>query len=540
MTFSYNSLFPHPEIRESQGDAIDFALDALINKKKRYVIIEAGTGVGKSAIAVTVSRYMNNLRSESTDYCAGSYFVTTQKLLQEQYVKDFGRPRGSMKSIKSSSNYRCSYHRSNTCKVSQQMLRNEDRSSKFFKRCTFNCGYKNDKRDFLESSESVTNFPYFLTEATYSKKITPRDLLIIDEAHNVESELSKFIEVTVSERFVKHVLKLRWPDSNTQFKAMKWVREVYYPKVKSQLQHVEKSLEKMGMVDRLKDFESLSKQYDLLRSHVKKVGTFISVYDKDNWVFDLVPGYGRSMRKFTFKPIDVSPFSDEYLFRLGKQVIMMSATILDVKTFCESLGIDEEDVESISLPSPFPIDNHPVLVYPIGSMSAKTIDQTLPRMSAAISEILDQHKNEKGIIHCHTYRIAKFLKNNIKNKRLLIHNSENREKILKRHLNSKEPTVILSPSMSEGVDLKDDLSRFQVLVKIPYPYLGDPLVKKRMNKWSGWYSLQTAKKIVQAVGRSVRSYDDSATSYVLDADWSRFYNRNREIFPDKFKKSLTS
>jgi Rad3-related DNA helicase len=66
--------------------------------------------------------------------------------------------------------------------------------------------------------------------------------------------------------------------------------------------------------------------------------------------------------------------------------------------------------------------------------------------------------------------------------------------------------------MSEGVDLKDDLSRFQVLVKIPYPYLGDPLVKKRMNKWSGWYSLQTAKKIVQAVGRSVRSYDDSANT----------------------------
>jgi Rad3-related DNA helicase len=538
--FRYNSLFPHVEIRESQSEAIDFALDALINKKKKYVIVEAGTGVGKSAIAVTVSRYMNNLRSEPDDYSPGSYFVTTQKLLQEQYVKDFGNTRGCMKSIKSSSNYRCSYHRGNTCKISQQLLRNADRSSKFFKRCTFNCSYKNDKKDFLESSESVTNFPYLLTEATYSKKITPRDLLIIDEAHNIEAELSKFIEVTISERFVKHALKLHWTDVNTQFKAMKWIQEVYYPKVKSQLKHVEKSLEKMGMVDRLKEFESLSKQHDLLRSHVKKVGTFLSVYDKDNWVFDLIPGYGRSMRKFTFKPIDISPFADEYLFRLGKQVIMMSATILDMGTFCESLGIREEDVEAISLPSPFPVENHPVLISPIGSMSAKMIDQTLPRMSAAISEILDQHKDEKGIIHCHTYKIAKFLKNNIKNSRLLIHNTENREKILKRHLNTKEPTVLLSPSMSEGVDLKDDLSRFQVLVKIPYPYLGDPLVKKRMNKWEGWYSLQTAKKIVQAIGRSVRSYDDNATSYVLDSDWNRFYGRNRKIFPDTFKKSLMS
>jgi Rad3-related DNA helicase len=92
--------------------------------------------------------------------------------------------------------------------------------------------------------------------------------------------------------------------------------------------------------------------------------------------------------------------------------------------------------------------------------------------------------------------------------------------------------------MSEGVDLKGDLSRFQIIMKIPYPYLGDPLIKKRMNKWEGWYSLQTAKLIVQSSGRSIRSNDDAAVTYILDSDWTRFYGRNKSIFPTSFKECL--
>ena len=110
-----------------------------------------------------------------------------------------------MSSIKSSSNYQCTFHKRNTCQQSQQILRTTDRDSKFFKACTFNCKYKNAKNKFLESHESVTNFPYFLTEATFSGKIVPRNLLVIDEAHNIENELSKFIEVQVSERFCKSI-----------------------------------------------------------------------------------------------------------------------------------------------------------------------------------------------------------------------------------------------------------------------------------------------------------------------------------------------
>ena len=159
-------------------------------------------------------------------------------------------------------------------------------------------------------------------------------------------------------------------------------------------------------------------------------------------------------------------------------------------------------------------------------------------MALAVKEILSQHKNEKGIIHCHSYKVAHFLKRNIRSSRLLIHGSHDRDVVLEKHKRSKKPTVLISPSMSEGVDLKDDLSRFQVLCKVPYPYLGDKLVKKKMNKWRWWYPLQTAKTIVQAVGRSVRSDTDSAVTYILDSDFDRFFNSNRSLFPQEFKRSM--
>ena len=146
---------------------------------------------------------------------------------------------------------------------------------------------------------------------------------------------------------------------------------------------------------------------------------------------------------------------------------------------------------------------------------------------------------ENVVVHnCHSYKIAQYLKRNVRSKRLITHNTENRIKKLKIHMADTRPTVLLSPSMQEGVDLKGDLSRFQILCKVPYPYLGDKLVKKRMHKWKWWYPLQTAKTIVQSVGRSVRSVDDTAVTYILDADFDRFYDKHKSLFPQEFRDTI--
>ena len=536
--YEFEQYFPYDEPRDAQITSINYTLDSFLKSDKKVVIVEAGTGVGKSAVGLTVARYLDSNNKREENFEPGAYFLTTQKILQEQYVSDFGCP-GKMKSIKSSANYQCTFHKKSTCAESLRALRLEEKGTPFWKSCVFNCSYKNAKEEFIESRESVTNFSYFLAETQYSGKLKPRDVLIIDEAHNVPLELSKFVEVTVTQRFAKQTLKIDIPNLTTQLQAFNWINDVYAPKLKSYYKHVEKMLDKYtGLRDKLSEFASLARQYDLLDKHMCKINRFLEIYENDNWIFNLVEPDGRKGLRLEFKPIDVSDYAEEMLFKMGKNIIMMSATILNAAALCELLGLKKEDVGSISIPSPFPVENRPIMSASIGKMSAAEIDNTLPKLKEAIKAILQQHKNEKGIIHCHTFKIAKYIKKHIRSKRLLIHTSENREEVLKKHLNSKEPTVLLSPSMTEGVDLFGENSRFQVLCKVPYPYLGDKLIRKRMNKWKWWYPLQTAKTIVQAVGRSVRSSDDYATTYILDSDWDRFYSRNKKLFPEGFRNSM--
>ena len=86
--FSYQAYFPYPEIRDAQSKSIDFILDSFLNKDKKFVIVEAGTGVGKSAVGYTVAKYLNSLpENKDSKFNRGGYFLTTQKILQEQYIK---------------------------------------------------------------------------------------------------------------------------------------------------------------------------------------------------------------------------------------------------------------------------------------------------------------------------------------------------------------------------------------------------------------------------------------------------------------------
>ena len=522
----WKDLFPYQEVRPEQDLAIRTAIEQLEHKK--FFILEAGTGVGKSAVGLTLAKYFQSAGD------LGSYFLTTQKILQDQYVSDFSNL--GVRSIKSSTNFQCKHHRKNTCAQSMRILKTAKKGSAFWNTCMFKCPYRNSKQQFLDSKLSVTNFPYFLAESNYAKKITPRDFLVVDEAHNAPGELSKFIEIVISEKFSRDFLNIKMPGIKTHKAAIEWIKEIYHPKLFRKFKHMEKKIEDFNLSSRLDEFTVLARQYEVIDKHLCKLNRFLEVHDYNNWIFN-INSLG-SFSKLEFKPIDIAPFADQMLFRFGKKVLLMSATILNKDGYCEMVGIKKEDAAFLHIDSPFDKKNRPILFFPVGRMVQKEIDRSLPILAEAVSKIIENHKEEKGIIHCHTFKIAKYLMQNIKSKRLLTHNSDNREEVLNRHKKSKKPTVLLSPSMTEGVDLAGDISRFQILCKIPYPYLGDKLVSKKMNKWRWWYPLQTAKTVVQSVGRSVRNEKDHAVTYILDSDWESFHIRNRQLFPSDFNSCI--
>jgi len=151
---------------------------------------------------------------------------------------------------------------------------------------------------------------------------------------------------------------------------------------------------------------------------------------------------------------------------------------------------------------------------------------------------LKQHPDKKGIIQTHSEKIATYIKLNLHNLRLTFNKDSNSpEEMLEIH-NKKSGSFIVASGLREGLDLKGDLSEIQIFCKIPFPNLGDKRVKRRKDLQPGWYAYQTALMFIQALGRSVRSEEEKAITYILDRSFERFYLGNRRLFPPYIRETI--
>jgi Rad3-related DNA helicase len=97
---------------------------------------------------------------------------------------------------------------------------------------------------------------------------------------------------------------------------------------------------------------------------------------------------------------------------------------------------------------------------------------------------------------------------------------------------SKNGSVLISPSMMEGFDFVDDLARWQAIIKVPWSYLGDRQVAAKKDQNPEWYDTEAIKAIIQTCGRPVRSKTDHAVTYILDSDFSILWEKyGKRLFP---------
>jgi ABC-type oligopeptide transport system ATPase subunit len=129
-------------------------------------------------------------------------------------------------------------------------------------------------------------------------------------------------------------------------------------------------------------------------------------------------------------------------------------------------------------------------------------------------------------------------KDRIKDKRLIFHKSDNRDEMYDKFVNSKKPSIMVSPSMMSGVDLKDELSRFAIILKIPYPNISSNKIKGRQNSNRNWYSWKTVVDIIQTYGRTVRSHEDYADTFILDSSLSNIMKYNSKYLPRYFTDAI--
>lgn len=160
------------------------------------------------------------------------------------------------------------------------------------------------------------------------------------------------------------------------------------------------------------------------------------------------------------------------------------------------------------------------------------MQKNLPKVCKQIAQICEFHKNEKGIIHSQNKSITNFLSENLTDRRFLIREPGVRnEVILEQHMETDDPTVLISPSMSYGVDLKDDLARFQIIIKAPYLPTKDKRIENLMKEDFDWYQNKMLCSLIQACGRGIRSHKDHCITYILDAAIVESIVKNRHKLP---------
>ncbi|MFW6310960.1 MAG: helicase C-terminal domain-containing protein [Nanoarchaeota archaeon] len=239
------------------------------------------------------------------------------------------------------------------------------------------------------------------------------------------------------------------------------------------------------------------------------------------------------------KPIFVNEYFD-LVAKKTKKILFTSATICGADQFCKDLGITKSYASS-EIPSSFPVKNRLVGYKPVGKLNFKNKNQLLPSFVKSIDNIIDYHKNENGLIHSVSYDNANYIKENSKfKKQILIPNREEIMDIINviKEKSEKERLIIVSPALTEGVDLIDNLSRFQIFIKVPFGFLGDVWVKTKLQQDSNWYARNAIVKIVQGAGRSIRSKDDYAYTYILDENFRRLATESRNLFPNWFFESI--
>jgi Rad3-related DNA helicase len=250
-----------------------------------------------------------------------------------------------------------------------------------------------------------------------------------------------------------------------------------------------------------------------------------------------------SFRSVSVKPLDISKYVSSF-FDLENQ-IFMSATI-DKESFCENTGLDPSKVAFVDTPkSPFLPDKRRISFLNIKKLSRSTSWNDELAVIKKIDEIMSEHANDRGLILTSSEKRCFDILNNLSDKnkrRIRICHSRNengmsQDEILQEHAGD-EKGVLLSSSLWEGVDLKDDLSRFQIIAKAPYPNLSERRTKIKMEKFPLWYKSQALMKLLQGFGRSIRSEDDWATTYVLDSAAHDLLIQSKAMIPKSYHDVL--
>lgn len=530
-------------------------IDQRLQSGYKRIILSAPTGIGKSLIAAAFVRNFED-----------SFVVTASKHLQDQYRRDLD----FMLPVKGKSNFACpklmkmegvstegrAMKSGLTCDRGSCIETVQDESGTKQRPCKFKptiaqirsraagewCPYYAQKYAALVGEHSLWNYASYFQIVKYNRRAFAehlnRSVSVFDEAHKLEDQIVQFVGVDVyAGPAAECGVNMEGYDSE-DVGVLLGVLEKMESHYKEELKEAEERAEPGDAAAEERVYK-MGSRVDRISAAIRDIGA-----DPSNFVVGRAEAWpDGKFKSVSAKPVDISKYVGEFL--ITPRQLFMSATI-DRRSFCENTGIPADEIAVVDAPrSPFPLEAREVRFADVRSLSSRSSEQDRAAVIAAVDRIMSDHAGERGLVLTSSISWCRQILGGLSPEnasRVRMCHSKNpdgrtQDQVIDEHAGTPG-SVLLSSSLWEGVDLKDDLSRFQIIAKVPYPSLAERRVAVKMRRFPLWYSSQTLTKLLQGMGRSVRGEGDWARTYVLDAAVHQVLSRARDMVPRAYHDAL--
>jgi Rad3-related DNA helicase len=555
----------------------------------KHSILIAPTGSGKSLIALlynfcittahdSIKREANPGRSIIT---ASSVILASDTFLQKQYVESNDKFTNHLNGFKFSmlkgkSNYTCNQNFQPYTKGVCALRKISPSKADMTMPCADTCEYVQTYLRTIAASCKVLNYHLYLSYATYVGEhaiIGNSEAYVFDECHKIDDILDSFANITININFLT-TLKASIDAISLLYNEYYELTTSFYDVMAAKLSKMFIAAIKGGTDKEIHDtcmdfFKEVTGMYnEHFIDLFEQVNTAVKSYKENQQLpmsleilLSLESWFNRCMfiqndiasispdkfvlaykddgvKQLTFANISTAERMQRYFFNhIDRPIVFMSATVGNAEYFAKHIGLNDDEYSVVDVGSLFDFSKSPIVaVHPLISTAARNRETALPEIVQRVDDILDAHDSHNGVIHCSNKQIATYIMHNSKHKeRLLTYaNAQGKQEIINK-LNKDTNYVMVAFSMEEGVDLYDDLCRFQIIAKLSWAYIGDLLVSRKMSVYPAWYTMSTLNSTLQTFGRGNRHVNDYCINYVLDTSVSKIAHSMDVTTASRFK-----
>ena len=358
------------------------------------------------------------------------------------------------------------------------------------------CDYNVEVKRGLAANYAVTN--YAMAERLVPLRLRP--LLLLDEAHRLERIMADMQTVRLPRAYFarrrRSVPNSGYKDWATKILNKYTGRGSLHPRIRSALHII------------LKD------------------------YNEEGWIVKHEPDF------VELKPVWGTPFVSRFLG--GARSLLTSATLMGDDYVTTRLGFKEGESAYLDVPCTFPVKNRPVNFDPVVDMNKEAMRGNHPArkaMQTAIDKKIDEYvaKNHPtGLIHAVSRTYQAFILTESRWSAIMVKDKDEHEERVK----AGKASVLVSVNAIEGWDGIDELCRFVLFPKIPYPNLGDPQIKRRLHDDNRSFDYDALVSVVQGAGRGVRHDKDYCDTWIFDGTFGRLYDRRKDWLTKSFREAL--